>query len=411
MSRTVCLIGPGHIASNPRLVKEADALHEAGYQVKVISGTSHPKIDVLDEKLIASRPWKVTRVRLGSKWRRAPDVLRQKISRSLIAKGIGGLSTSVWAESPITGRLLKAALNVSADLYIGHYLPGLYAASLAAKKHNAIYGFDIEDSHVDELEDVPENSWHRNSRRKIESTLLKNCRHLTASSPLIANQYRDRYGVESKTILNVFPVENREIKPDRTDYLNGLGGPRLYWFSQTIGAGRGLEPIVEAMSLMKIKPRLYLRGLPSSGYQDRLNALARSKGLDNAIEWLPPGDPDDMVSLSKPYDLGLGLELCTPPNRAICLTNKAFTYISAGLPVVLSHTPAQDWLAEQLGDAATLVDLSKPDRIAEILDDVLCEHTALLIRRFDAKQKALKRFCWELEKRAFLASVESAFSK
>src|SRR5262249_14385196 len=37
MSGRICLITPGHLSMNPRLVKEADALTEAGYDVVVIA--------------------------------------------------------------------------------------------------------------------------------------------------------------------------------------------------------------------------------------------------------------------------------------------------------------------------------------------------------------------------------------
>ena len=36
MKKKVCLVTPGHIGSNPRIVKEADALHEEGYDVTLI---------------------------------------------------------------------------------------------------------------------------------------------------------------------------------------------------------------------------------------------------------------------------------------------------------------------------------------------------------------------------------------
>ena len=50
----ICLISPGHLTSNPRLVKEADALTEAGHVVVVISGWSFPPI-VEDDQHFAQR--------------------------------------------------------------------------------------------------------------------------------------------------------------------------------------------------------------------------------------------------------------------------------------------------------------------------------------------------------------------
>ena len=63
-------------------------------------------------------------------------------------------------------------------------------------------------------------------------------------------------------------------------------------------------------------------------------------------------DPDAMVHLSRGYDLGLSGEEPTAVDRRLCLGNKIFTYLAAGVPVLLSATPAQSRLGQDLGDAA-----------------------------------------------------------
>ena len=68
-----------------------------------------------------------------------------------------------------------------------------------------------------------------------------------------------------------------------------------------------------------------------------------------------PQPPDRMVDLCRDYHVGLALEMPEPPNRAICLTNKAFTYILAGLAVVFTDTPGQRNLAMDLGLGALSV--------------------------------------------------------
>ena len=64
-AKRVCLISPGHLASNPRLVKEADALYEAGFAVKVIAGDTSPSVRPLDDTIRRRAPWPVTTVCLG----------------------------------------------------------------------------------------------------------------------------------------------------------------------------------------------------------------------------------------------------------------------------------------------------------------------------------------------------------
>ena len=52
-AKRICLVSPQHLASNPRLVKEADALHEAGIAVRVIAGDATPGVRPLDETILA----------------------------------------------------------------------------------------------------------------------------------------------------------------------------------------------------------------------------------------------------------------------------------------------------------------------------------------------------------------------
>lgn len=411
MPRTVCLIGPGHVASNPRLVKEADALHAAGVRVRVVYGTSHPLVEPLDAALLATRPWTAVRVPLGSKWERAPRKLRRRVAAKLAFGGrLRTPGTVAWAESELAGRLARAAAAEPADLYIGHYLPGLYAARTAARRYGTAYGFDAEDSHVDELVDTPANAGVRAAREWFERTLLPGASHITASSPQIAEVYRRRYGVEAVTVLNVFPLADAPPKPVATPYLRGDGPASLYWFSQTIGPGRGLEEVVAAMGRMAVPAVLHLRGIPAAGYRERLETHAAGQGAVGRIVWHPPAPPDDMVRLAAGHDLGLALERTDPPNRAICLTNKAFTYLLAGVPVLLSRTPAQDWLAGELGDAGLGVNLADPAGIAAALDYVLADRTTLMARRAVAWRLGRDRFNWESAKATMLDAIDVAES-
>jgi hypothetical protein len=52
--KRICLVSPSH--SNPRLVKEADALHEAGYAVRVVAGDATPGVWPLDAVILARAP-------------------------------------------------------------------------------------------------------------------------------------------------------------------------------------------------------------------------------------------------------------------------------------------------------------------------------------------------------------------
>ena len=375
--KRICLVSPGHLASNPKLVKEADALHEAGYAVRVVAGDVTPSARHLDNTISAKASWPIVKVGLGPRSFYVARRIRQELARKTFAFRGGGLRRAIWAHSPITQKLAKAAAAEAADLYIGHYIAALPAAAWAARQHQAKLGFDAEDDHVGELIDAPESRLEIALRQKIETHFLAYCQHRTAASPDIADVYQRRYGVSMMPILNVFPLSTAPPAPSYKRLCNNGSTLSIYWFSQTIGPGRGLEQILIAIARMRSHAKLSIRGHNSMRYSTRLRALAAELDLTDSLRFLPSAPPDEMVRLAAQHDVGLATEIGTPPSRAVCLTNKIFTYLLAGIPVLLSNTPAQRRIAQELGSAARLVELDQHDKIAQLLDDLAMNVTTL----------------------------------
>ena len=55
----ICIVTPGYLVSSPRVVKEAEALAEAGHDVVVLH-THGPLRQIVqwDEELYSNKPWK-----------------------------------------------------------------------------------------------------------------------------------------------------------------------------------------------------------------------------------------------------------------------------------------------------------------------------------------------------------------
>jgi glycosyltransferase involved in cell wall biosynthesis len=403
--KKVCLISPGHLASNPRLVKEADALYEAGFAVKVIAGDITPGVRALDDTILRRATWSVTKVQFGQ---RPVYLVRrscQLFAKKAFAYGARNVQMAERALSAFTPGLARVAKSEPADLYIAHCLEALPAAAWAAQRHAAKFGFDAEDDHVGELGDTPENQLDITIRRRIEAEFLPKCQHLTASSPGIARAYRERYRINMTPILNVFPLSQAPPSP-RGDR-NGAA-LSVYWFSQTIGPGRGLEFFIRAMGSLRGGITLSVRGSDFLGYSEQLKTLAAEVGVADAISFLPLAPPDDMPRLAARHDVGLAPELSAPPNRASCLTNKIFTYLLAGIPVLLSNTPAQCEIAAELGEAARVIDLTNPESIAATLNVWKSDAEALARAKYQAWRLAQTRFNWNRESGRFIQCVHSA---
>jgi len=405
--RSVCIVSPGHLASNPRAIKEADALHDAGYRVTVVAGDLSSSFRPFDEEVVARAPW--TAVRIG------PSALSSRLaSRTALAIvqacRLAPRRMPLWlavaAHSPQTAALARAACAVSADLYIAHYVAAFPAAAAAARRHGAALGYDAEDFHAGERIDRAGESCRTDLVRAIEAAFLPRCSHLTAAAPMIADAYAELYGQKPLSVLNVFPLGeacNRHV-PAKSGELSA------YWFSQTIGPDRGLQSFIQAMACTQARVTLHIRGNDMWGHGKALLSLAQSLQIGDRVKLLPMASPFAMVELAGEYDIGLSLETDVSENRRRCLTNKIFTYLLAGRPVLMSDTPAQQALAGELGEAAALVSLADPATIAGQLDRWALTPEGLQAAGRTACRLARGRFNWEIEKGAFLASVAQALN-
>jgi hypothetical protein len=403
----ICLITPGHVASTPRLVKEADALVTEGYRVHVVAGSNFSPADALDEQIISSAAWSCTRVRnegMVSLYRK----IRRKFSRLILANiPVSSTMLSAYAFNSEALHLGSVAARQHAQMYIGHCLAGLPAAALAGRSGMRPFGFDAEDFHESENDDVLKNRATRRAVHTLQINLLPQCAHLTAASPLICREYQKVFNLRPKCVLNVFPIAQAPKKAIDPAPISRLRPALFYWFSQTIGPGRGLESVVDILGRMQTPVELQLRGFASPGYVDCLQARATRAGLGTPIRVLPPGAPSEMARLAAHADVGLSTEERLPPNRDLCLTNKIFVYLLAGIPQLLSNTSAQTELAPNLGTSGILANLEETELVAARLDAFLGNTALIAAARADARERAFHRYCWDVEKTVFLDSIRS----
>ena len=405
----VCLLTPGQPSNNPRLVKEADALAEAGYTVQVLCVDCGLWPSQTDSSVMAARPWACQYV--GGMVQSRP--LMHRIARLRLA--LSRRMLRVFPESEILQQaavvrvgpeLEAAASRQPAKLYIAHHAAVLPAAAKAAARFGGKVGYDAEDFYTG-LQAPPAIE---RCTEDIERKYLPACDYVTASSREIAAAYVEKYQISPPvTVLNVFPLAQRPaaFRPGST-----RGPLRLYWFSQCIGAGRGLEDVVLALGLLgDCEIELHLRGNWQAGYRERLLALAGSVGVrGHRIVNHAPAPPDEMVRLAAEYDIGLALEQPVEQNRALCLTNKVFVYLLAGNAVAATNVGAQQSLVTDVGTAGRSYAPGDIPSLAGLLHKWYLDRRSLEASRRRAWEWGERRYNWDIEKRAFLDAVKGALS-
>jgi glycosyltransferase involved in cell wall biosynthesis len=409
----VTIVTSGHPSSCPRMLKSADALAADGYDIRVIATRHEPWATETDRDVASRRSWVADTVdyRRGDSgstyWWTGARYRAARAAVSAIGPDRAPLSLVSRAFGRVHSELVRAIVADPGDLIYGGTTGALAAVAEAATQSGTPYALDLEDFHSGETAGADAPLVDALAMR-VEHAVLPGALFVTSASEAIAGAYRNRDGLESTVIHNTFALPSRSPDEGRLDPAR----LRIYWFSQTIGPGRGLEDAILALGRAGAVAHLALRGRPHAGYLETITALAAAHAPGVEVAHLPPGPPDAMVDLARGYDIGLALEQMSPLGRQLCLTNKVFTYILAGAAVVITDTPGQRALAADLGRGAALVPPGDVEALAGAFARWAGDPAALDCARRTAWQAAARRWHWEheAERGALLALVREALA-
>lgn len=311
--RAVCIVTPGHLCTSPRVVKEADALQNAGFGVRVVSGRGPDERQRQDDSDIAgARKWRWdpvgwSNIHDGEKVRYWRAVFSHCVLRHLpkFSWSIPGIPER--SEQKGFSDLATTAASEPNDLFIGHYPAGLAAAAKAADRWGAKFGFDAEDFHTADHDGSKEGRRLSALIAQIERRYLVQCSYVTASSPGIAAAYGQKYGIRPPVVIpNVFPLADRHSMDGKVK--DRRGAPfSVYWFSQTIGPGRGIEYAIEACATLNGPFELHLRGTISLQYKTDLIQLAQANNVADHLFFYEQVAFVNVLARAAEHDVGLSI--------------------------------------------------------------------------------------------------------
>jgi glycosyltransferase involved in cell wall biosynthesis len=377
--------------------------------VRVVSTKSTPWATTADAALRATRRWNWTVIDYDRTTGRSLQLKTGLRFRAMqtIAKTIGPssvpMSIAIRAYSRLHDEIVRAIIDEPSDLIYGGSTGALAAIAESAAWLGVPYGIDFEDFHSGE-HGGPAGDLANTLANRIERYVIRSATFATAGSPMIADAYRHAHGVRPLPIHNTFSIASEQAATESDDTL------RLYWFSQTLGQGRGLDEVVRAAGEAREPIELHLRATPVPQYLDALRQLQGEIAPNLRLVVHDASEPDDMVRLARPYDAGLSCEEPEVINKRLCLGNKIFTYLAAGTPVILSRTPAQSALERDLGDAAFGYECGDISGLACVLRSLARDASLRCASHRAAKAAAARRWHWEHpdDRGALLAAVASA---
>ncbi|MHA6249250.1 glycosyltransferase family protein [Pontibacter sp. CAU 1760] len=407
---SIVLISSGQPSANPRLVKEAIALSEAGYKVTVIYVPISPWADKFDAELIR-RLTSIIFVRTGYHpytekrlylWARARRKFLSKIYTWIgDICHIADYSTVLFAQE-----LFQEAKRHRADLYIAHNLGALSVAVKVAQKFKAKVGFDAEDFHRGEFAEESLGNLHT---KYLENKYFPKLDYFSVASPLIGEIYQKLFPQLKPLILNnafsVYLIKNPPEKQTLT--------LKLFWFSQTIGKNRGIENVILAMGkLAGNSVSFTMLGNITAEMKNYLLSIASRASLHkDQIIFYPAVAEQDIFEIASKCDVGIGSEVPHCLNREYCLTNKIFTYLLAGNALVLSNTLAQKRFLKDFPSLGFTYKSEDSNSLANILRQYIENPNLLALHQKNARKLALEKLNWETESKKFLNTVKEVLAK
>ncbi len=402
--KSINILTGGHLCRNPRVVKEATTLARAGYRVTVFGPILTDEWAQIDQPIATNGGFNYRahcdlRPTRGLPGRQLWWRVERRGAAELCRRGVqSGRALGYGVK-----RLLSLARRHPADLAIGHQEVGLWVVD-RLRRDGVPVGVDFEDWYSEDL--LPESRVGRPIAllQKCERNLIRHAVHATTTSHSLADALATRYnGPAPRVVYNAFPwAERAELGPMTTD-----STPRLHWVSQTVGPGRGLETLCEALRRVRTPVAVHLRGQCSTSVADWLNErFPRDAG--HTLELHPLVPPNQLLGEIAKFDIGLALERSTPPSRDLTVTNKILHYLLAGLAVVASDTAGQREVAESAGCAVRLFRPDDAEQLAAALNHFATDPTALHSARAASLQVAERRFSWERQEAVLLDSVERA---
>lgn len=384
-----------NLACGPRCLKEVELAHELGYEVTVFafdmdnwtrsieSQIKQRLKNVKYHSLQTARkpvlPWLVTTM-LG------------KAARILYKLGVRSTLVAAISADRRTFSILQALRKrkPKCDLVIAHNPGAFYPALRLSRKERIPFAVDMEDFHPGENNALTV----RKAVADVMLAVLPSANYVSFASPLIQGStltmlksaIHDPFVVNNVFPASEFPFCNVEDQESE----NKL---KLVWFSQYINFGRGLDEVLPILGVFGKHLQLTLIG----------NVDVRFKEIVL--------DKYDFITLEAPltqqllnaelgkHDIGLAIESNNADeNRKICLTNKIWAYLQAGLFIWASNTPAQIKFSQRFPEHTAVIDLDNKDAIAFLLEKslgILPQIRKTRIERWKVNQSV----SWESEKK------------
>ena len=373
----VCMHVLGPTRTDARVMRAATALAENGYAVTIID-VENGKNQAVEEEIsgICVKHIRVSNSFTSTRFTRWP-LLR---------------AAQMFIHATL--RLLRTPT----DVYHAHDVHALPACYIASRLRRKPLVFDSHELPSPEIMTIHWR-WVHVFLNHLLKYILPRCTGVITVSAPIAEEIQKRYRAPGVLLIRNVPGYRAMPRSDKLQRrLNLDPGTRIALYQGHIQTVRRLDLLIHAAKFLDEDIVVAIMGNDVEGILPELEALVAREEVTDRVKFLPPVPYQELLEWTASADIGLIVYApdCSL-NIQLCLPNKLFEYLMAGVPILASTLLEATSDVLRAHDAGKIISSLTPVGIAACINAMLADSVALERMRRNALKAAQEEFHWEKE--------------
>lgn len=361
--KTICVSVTNDLATDQRVLKVCNMLHQMGFRVRLI-GRKKPGS-------IPFRPQNIATFRIAM----------------LFDKGF-----LFYAEYNL--KLFFYLLFSKCDVLLSNDLDTLLPNYIVSRIRRKPLVYDSHEYFLGSTE-IVDRKFVKGVWGRIERLIFPHLKHVFTVNHSIADVYEKEYGIRPRVVRNL---------PRRTEPDNHLTRTQLGWPEEkkivlmqggAINIDRGAEELIHAMKPAYGLKNVELYFIGGGDVWDTIIQLTHDLHLEDRVKFIPRMPYNRLMQFTALADLGVSIDKPVSPNYRMSLPNKLFDYISMGVPVLASSLVEVKKIVTGY-DVGVCIENHEPAHIADQIQFML-EDQQRYTRWKENARMAAAVLCWEKE--------------